>query len=509
MEKQDLLICATLTGETPEEMLASMTRAREEGANLAQLNFHSSHSIDDVQKVIHQRILPVIVYYSLNTSLDLYEESEETKCFEVLRLALELGAEFVEIDLAVANKFISSTKLRKHSNSKMIVSHGGTPLAEELGAFVHLMQSTGADIIKITTDAVVITDVAPIFRLLSQCQVPLIASATGDRGLISQLLSRKFGGYMVYGSVGGNSIPGLPTLASLRHAYKLEYMNADTKVFGLISNPVGHSKGPILHNPAFRHAGYNGIYVPMRVDDLKEFFRVYSGPEFAGFSVGIPYKEAIVGCCDEVDPLAQSIGAVNTIVRRPSDWKLIGYNTDCEAGITAIEDALRARPSDNEQASQTSPLAGKLFVLIGAGGAGRALAFGAKIRGARIVIFDIDYERAKSLATAVSGEARPFKEKDNVLPEKGMILANATPVGMHPNSDKTPVTKEVLGAYDLVFDSVYTPRNTRLLKEAEEVGAIAVSGVEMFIRQAIDQFKLFTGGEAPQEFMRKIVLTQF
>ena len=111
----------------------------------------------------------------------------------------------------------------------------------------------------------------------------MIASAAGDRGLISQLLSRKFGGSMVYGSVGGNSIPGLPTLASLRHAYKLEYMNADTKVFGLISNPVGHSKGPILHNPAFRHAGYNGIYVPMRVDDLKEFFRVYSGPEFAGF----------------------------------------------------------------------------------------------------------------------------------------------------------------------------------------------------------------------------------
>lgn len=111
----------------------------------------------------------------------------------------------------------------------------------------------------------------------------MIASAAGDRGLISQLLSRKFGGYMVYGSVGGDSIPGLPTLASLRQVYKLEYMDADTKVFGLISNPVGHSKGPILHNPAFRHAGYNGIYVPMRVDDLKEFFRVYSGPEFAGF----------------------------------------------------------------------------------------------------------------------------------------------------------------------------------------------------------------------------------
>ena len=113
--------------------------------------------------------------------------------------------------------------------------------------------------------------------------MPLIAIAVGSRGLISQLLGPKFGGFLVYGSLEGKSVPGLPTLVSLKHVYKLEYLNADTKVFGLISNPVGHSKGPILHNPAFRHTGYNGIYVPMLVDDIKEFFRTYTGTNFAGF----------------------------------------------------------------------------------------------------------------------------------------------------------------------------------------------------------------------------------
>jgi 3-dehydroquinate dehydratase/shikimate dehydrogenase len=113
--------------------------------------------------------------------------------------------------------------------------------------------------------------------------VPLIAVAVGSRGLISQLLGPKFGGFLVYGSLEGQSVPGLPTLVSLKHIYKLEYLNADTKVFGLISNPVGHSKGPILHNPAFRHTGYNGIYVPMLVDDIKEFFETYTGTDFAGF----------------------------------------------------------------------------------------------------------------------------------------------------------------------------------------------------------------------------------
>lgn len=116
-------------------------------------------------------------------------------------------------------------------------------------------------------------------------QVPLIAYSIGERGLISQILCPKFGGFLVYGSMEGNSVPGLPTLENLRQAYKVENIDEDTKVFGLISKPVGHSKGPLLHNPTFRRVKYNAIYVPMFVDDLKEFFSVYSSPEFefAGF----------------------------------------------------------------------------------------------------------------------------------------------------------------------------------------------------------------------------------
>lgn len=114
-------------------------------------------------------------------------------------------------------------------------------------------------------------------------QVPLIAYSVGERGLISQLLSPKFGGFFVYGSLAGNPIPGLPSLDNIQEAYKLEHVKADTKVFGLISKPISHSKGPILHNPPFRHINYNGIYVPMFVDDLKEFFNTYPCPDFSGF----------------------------------------------------------------------------------------------------------------------------------------------------------------------------------------------------------------------------------
>ncbi|CAN0899085.1 Bifunctional 3-dehydroquinate dehydratase/shikimate dehydrogenase, chloroplastic [Linum grandiflorum] len=523
----NLLVCTPLERETTGGMLCAMEKAKAEGADVVELRMGSlsfSH-ISQVEMLLAQRPLPTIVSYSrLRSSSAEERKQSRSTCLQVLRLALELDVEFVEIDYEIASdaSMVEEVLESRGSNIKLIVSshvNGQKPSAEELGNLIASMQSTGADVIKLVIDVESITDLAPVFRMLTHSQVPLIALAVGSRGLISQLLGPKFGGCFVYGSLDEDKAVagGIPTLSSLRKVYKLEHLNSDTKIFGLISNPVGHSKGPILHNPAFRHTGYNGIYVPMQVDDIKEFFTIYTSTDFAGFSVGIPHKEAAVGCCDEVDPLAKLIGAVNTIVRRAKDGKLVGYNTDCEASISAIEDALRVGEKgrvfrnrgyleDNSSSSCGGPLAGKTFVVVGAGGAGRALAFGAKSRGAkRIVIFNRNFERAKALAAAVSGEALPYESLDAFQPEKGMILANASAIGMEPNTDTTPVSK----VYDLVFDAVYTPRNTRLLQEAGEAGATVVSGVEMFIRQALGQFTLFTGGLAPEAFMRKLVLEQF
>ncbi|GLU07447.1 hypothetical protein SLE2022_244060 [Rubroshorea leprosula] len=510
----NVLVCAPLEHRSIQEMLASMEKAKSEGADIVELCLDSipasSLAIpEEVDRLIMQRTLPSVVSFRLN-SPRITNGGCRTTCLQVLKRALELDVEFVEMDYEIALD-ANMAFTYKRSKSKIIVSsyfNGERPSTEKLGDLVALMQSTGADVIKLEIAVDFITDIPPIFTMLTHCQVPLIAVAVGSRGLISQLLGPKYGGFLVYGSLEEKPVPGLPTIASLRQVYRLEHVNPNTKVFGLISNPVGHSKGPLLHNPTFRHTGYDGIYVPMLVDDIKEFFKTYICSDYAGFSVGIPHKEAAVTCCDEVHPMAKSIGAVNTIIRRPLDGKLVGYNTDCEASISAIEDALRERKFTGNGA-QTSPLYGKIFVLVGAGGAGRALAFGAKGRGARVFIFNRNYERAKSLADAVSGEALPYECLEKFCPEKGMILANSSAIGMDPNSHQSPIPKESLKAYELVFDAVYTPKNTRLLKEAAEVGAIVVSGVEMFLRQALGQFKLFTGGLAPEGFMRKLVLEQF
>lgn len=513
-DKSTNLICAPLMAESVEQMVHDMFQAKAQGADVVEVRLDCINNFkpqQDLETILKQKPLPVIAVYRPKWAGGQYEEDESSR-LEALHLANDLGADYIDVEFKVASDQMGWKKLVHNSGAKIIVSHyvdGAVPSGEELREIVSNMKDTGADVIKLIVNVADITELPRTFQLLSDRQVPIVAYSAGERGLISQILCSKFGGSFIYGFIEGNYVPGLPTLYSLRHVYKTDNINSDTKVFGLISKPVGHSKGPILHNPTFRHAGFNGVYVPMFVDDLKKFFRVYSSPDYAGFSVGFPYKEAVVEFCDEVHPLAQSIGAVNTIIRRAKDGKLIGYNTDCEAAITAIEDALKEKRFTNCEAYFSTLLLGKVFVVVGAGGAGRALAFGAKSRGARIIIFDIDIERAKSLASSVLGEARHFDELVNFKPEKGAILANATPIGMHPNTDRIPVSEASLGDYEVVFDAVYLPRKTRLLKDAEAAGAIGVSGVEMFLRQAIGQFNLFTGQEAPKEFMREIVLSKF
>jgi 3-dehydroquinate dehydratase/shikimate dehydrogenase len=440
-----------------------------------------------------------------------YEGDDEPR-FEALQLAMELGAEYVDIELKVADKFMKFMSGKKPETCKLIVSshnYHNTPSAEELGRLLAQIQATGADIVKIATTATEIVDVSRMFQILVHCQekqVPIIGLVMNNRGFISRVLCPKFGGYLTFGSLekGKESAPAQPTAADLINVYNIRQIGPDTKVFGIIGNPVGHSKSPILHNEAFRSVGLNAVYVPFLVDDLAKFLQTYSSPDFAGFSCTIPHKEAAVRCCDEVDPIARDIGAVNTIIRKP-DGKLVGFNTDYVGAISAIEDGIRATQSTY---STTSPLAGRLFVVIGAGGAGKALAYGAKEKGARVVIANRTFARAQELGNLIGGPALTLAELENYHPEEGMILANTTAIGMHPNVNETPLSKQALKSYAVVFDAVYTPKETRLLREAAECGATVVSGLEMFIRQAMGQFEHFTGMPAPDNLMRDIVLTK-
>ncbi|KAL7090368.1 hypothetical protein ACP275_12G036200 [Erythranthe tilingii] len=511
MRKNETLICAPLMADTVDQVVNLMHKSKATGADIVEIRLDHLKSFDphsDIQKLIKECPLPTLFTYRPIWEGGQYDGDENTR-FNALQLCMKLGADHIDIELKAAHEFNKFLNGGKPEKCKVIVSshnYDSTPSSEELGNLVARIQAAGADIVKFATTAVDITDVARVFQITVHCQsfqVPIIAMVMGERGLMSRILCPKFGGYLTFGTLeaGKVSAPGQPTIEQLLNLYNFRLIDSDTKVFGIIGKPVSQSKSPKLYNRAFREDGFNGVFLHLLVDDLPKFFDTYSSPDFSGFSCTIPHKEVALSRCDEVDPVAKSIGAVNCVIRRPNDGKLFGCNTDYIGAISAIEDGLR----ENGASGPVSPLAGKLFVVIGAGGAGKALAYGAKEKGARVVIANRTYERAKELAEIIGGQALSLADLESFHPESGMILANTTSIGMQPKIEETPVPKEALKHYELVFDAVYTPKITRLLGEAQEVGAKIVTGVEMFIGQAYEQYERFTGLPAPKQLFKEIM----
>ncbi|XP_075477539.1 bifunctional 3-dehydroquinate dehydratase/shikimate dehydrogenase, chloroplastic-like [Primulina tabacum] len=507
MRRNETLICAPLMADTVDQLVELMHKAKLEGADIVEIRLDHLKSFDphfDVERLIKECPLPTLFTYRPTWEGGQYDGDEKSR-FGALRTAMELGADHIDIELKAADEFNKFMNGNRPGKCKVIVSshnYDFTPSAEDLGNLVARIQAAGADIVKFATTALDITDVARVFQITVHSQVPIIAMVMGERGLMSRILCPKFGGYLTFGTLepGKVSAPGQPTIKDLVSLYNFRSIGPDTKVFGIIGKPVSHSKSPLLYNGAFKSANFNGVFVHLLVDDISKFFETYSSTDFTGFSCTIPHKEVALTCCDEVDPVAKSIGAVNCIIRR-TNGKLFGCNTDYIGAIDAIENGLQG----SHNIANGSPLAGKLFVVIGAGGAGKSLAYGAKEKGARVVIANRTYDRAREVAELVGGQALSLAELGSFHPESGMILANTTSIGMQPKVDETPVTKEALRYYELVFDAVYAPKITRLLREAEEMGAKIVSGVDMFVGQAYEQYERFTGLPAPKELFKEIM----
>ncbi|GLT87405.1 hypothetical protein SLE2022_054910 [Rubroshorea leprosula] len=506
--RNSTLMCAPVMAESVDQMLVKMRMAKELGADLVEvrLDFLKNFSPrQDLGVLIKQASLPTLFTFRPTWEGGQYK-GDESKRQEALRLAMELGADYVDVELKVAHDFFNSIQGKKSGKVKIIVSshnYENTPSVEEIGDLVARIQATGADIVKVATTALDIIDNARIFQVLVHSNVPMIGLAMGERGLLSRILTAKFGGFLTFGALNGEAIsaPGQPSIKDLLDLYNFRQIGADTKVHGVIGKPIGHSKSPHLYNAAFKSVGFNGIYLPLLVDNVAKYISTYSSPDFVGYSYTIPHKEDGLRCCDDVDPIAKAIGAISCMIRRP-DGKLMGYNVDYLGAIAAIEEGLRA---SNGTPASGSPLAGKLFVVMGAGGAGKALAYGGYEKGARVVVANRTYEKAKELASKVGGQAITLAELKDFHPEEGMILANTTSVGMKPRIDDTPLSKEALKHYSLVFDAIYTPKLTRLLREAQESGATIVYGTEMFINQAFVQFERFTGLPAPKQLIRDVL----
>lgn len=281
-------------------------------------------------------------------------------------------------------------------------------------------------------------------------------------------------------------------------------INAHTQLCGVLGNPVEHSLSPAIHNAAFQHLGLNYVYLAFKVELVKEAVQgIRALGNMRGFSVTIPHKISTMEFLDTIDDTAKHIGAINTIVK--TDDALTGYNTDALGALQALRQA-------------KAPLAGKQVLILGSGGAARAIAFGIALHEpiAGITLLGIvDDERTTLAADLRKGSTIPINEghlSEETLGqaiEQCQVLIHCTPLGMHPKVDGTCVPKNLLQPHLTVMDIVYNPRETRLLREAREIGCTTIPGLEMFLHQAVAQFELWTGQSAPTQVMRDILEAKF
>jgi shikimate dehydrogenase len=261
-------------------------------------------------------------------------------------------------------------------------------------------------------------------------------------------------------------------------------IDGHTKIFGILGRPVAHSLSPVMHNAAFRHLGINAVYVAFPVTDCRMAVAGLKGLGIGGVSVTIPFKEEIIPLIDELDPRAATIGAVNTVVNR--DGHLSGYNTDWLGAVVALTAKISLKD--------------RHVLILGAGGASRAIVYGIFHQEGEVALTDIDTARAEALARQVGAEAIP---PEAVKDCPASVLVNASPVGMTPDLDGIPINPDLLGRFEVVMDIVYQPLQTRLLREAAAHGCATIDGLQMLIHQATAQFELWTGREAPVEVMAR------
>jgi 3-dehydroquinate dehydratase / shikimate dehydrogenase len=407
----------------------------------------------------------------------------------ILDAALDAGARAVDVEIESAENAVPRLEALRGKGQLMLSYHNydGTPSPESV---LRRMLRIPADGYKIVTTARKPSDNARILAITkSHPRTPLVVLAMGETGFPTRVLAPAWGGLFTYAAPNASdgTASGQVSARVLRHLYRAEKFTRAAKIYGVIADPVRHSISPAVHNRAFQSHRVDAVYLPFLVQpaQLKDFFTLAESLPIAGFSVTIPHKQRILRYLDVVDPLARRIGAVNTVWKKAGKWR--GSNTDADAVTVPLSRKLRLSKSS--------------VLVVGNGGAARSAAYALVGSGAKVSIVGRNPDRVRSLARACGAESL-LREQMNG--RKFDALVHATPLGMFPNSDACFFPGAIPAS--LVFDMVYNPLETTLLRHAASQGLTIISGLQMFLEQATRQFEIWTGASAPRSVMEKAAI---
>lgn len=505
------LICVPVFVNSQTDWRQQIDAAQKAGADLVELRADTATTDEALAALAHGPLKKLVTLRSTDEGGK--DSRSDAARAALLTAALERGAALIDIEFAAYQRSPELRALAAKAGDRTVLSyHNFAHLPADLPARIDAMLAVPNAVVKIAYMPANLRETLRGFEFNARIRANGRASivlAMGEHGVISRLLAAYAGQYLTFATTpaSGPSAPGQPSVDDLLRTYRFRQQQPNATLFGVIGHPIGHSLSPHLHNAAFAAVGFAGIYVPLliapdydsfanTVDDLRTHLRI------RGLSITIPHKENAIRYAREhgftIDPLSQHIGVVNTFDFNQAPP--LALNTDYAGSLDALVSAWHG---------QRESLAGKRVAVLGAGGAARAIVAGLAHYGATVVIYNRTLARAEELAAEFNNKtgkvvAAPWA---NLCKSCCEAYINCTPLGMYPNIDTCPIAESDISfsPETVVFDTVYNPLHTKLLKLAQTQNARIVTGSEMFIRQAAIQFKHFTGHDAPMDVFRHVM----
>jgi 3-dehydroquinate dehydratase/shikimate dehydrogenase len=403
--------------------------------------------------------------------------------------ASDAGCQLVDLELQSGLKLQNKDFERIRSHAALVLSFHDFHATRKLEETFHRMQALPADFYKIVSTATSLYDNVRMMKFLEQKSEKhsMVGLCMGEQGIISRVLGVRAGSVFTFAAFGPGeeTAPGQVTARELRETYRITQVDAATRVYGVAGDPVAHSLSPAIMNSGFRRENVNAVYLALHAKSLEDLLACVRDIPIHGLSVTMPYKEAILKHLDNCEPLAEKVGACNTVIRG-QDGKLYGFNTDVQGVVRPLEQRLT--------------IAGAKVLVLGAGGAARAAVFGLKERGAEVYVLNRTPRPGKLLARQARAKAISRRDLKKLNFD---VIVNATPVGMGGGRQILLKEKELKAR--IFFEMVYTPAETRLAKLARARGLEVIPGTEMFVHQGARQFEIWTGKPAPTDEMGRVV----
>jgi len=482
------MICVTLGRTRNRMMLAEHKDLARRGAELVELRLDWIARAPRLGDLLKNRPTATIITCRRESDGGRFPGSEADRQI-LLRQAIGAGVEYVDIEEDLA------ASIPRFGKTKRIVSyHNFDKTPDNLEQIHARMCQLDADVVKVVTMANSPVDNVRVLNLIQGAKIPTVAFCMGEYGTISRVLCGKFGAPFTYCTFSKERVmaPGQLAFDEMKKLYRYDEINQQTAIFGVLGDPIGHSWSPLIYNAAFKRMGLNAVYLPLRVppEEFQATLKAFETLGLRGYSVTIPHKQSALKFAAHADDMAREIGAANTLYQ-DSQGKWCAANTDCGAALDSIQLGLDKKGD--------STLSGKRVLILGAGGAARAIGLGVSKAGGVVMLANRSKDRGTKLAEELKCQFVTWANRGAVAAD---IVVNCTPLGMSPEMNVSPFAQFWFRDGMVAFDTVYNPESTLFLKEAREHNCIGISGIEMFVRQAAAQFKYFTNQEVSLDDLR-------